>query len=76
MLAAPQSEIGPRGRSCTRTGDALDVVSLLLDYARLENWILQPVLPRQEFFTKEIRSLLRGGKMVAVPGAAPGAAGL
>jgi len=25
-------------------------------------WILQPVLPRQEFFTKEIRRLLRGGK--------------
>src|SRR5438477_12961946 len=25
------------------------------------NWVLQPVLPRQEFFTKEIRRLLRGG---------------
>jgi len=24
-------------------------------------WSLQPVLPRQEFFTKEIRRLLRGG---------------
>src|SRR5437660_1137126 len=24
-------------------------------------WILQPVLPRQDFFTKEIRSLLHGG---------------
>ncbi len=26
------------------------------------NWILQPVLPRQVFFTKEIRRLLHGGK--------------
>jgi len=26
-----------------------------------KNWILQPVLPRQDFFTKEIRRLLRGG---------------
>ena len=34
-------------------------------------WILQPVLPRHEFFTKEIRRLLRGGEMVAVSGAAP-----
>ena len=39
-------------------------------------WILQPVMLRQDFFTKEIRRLLHGGEMVAVPGAAPGAAGL
>ena len=26
-----------------------------------QQWILQSVLPRQEFFTKEIRRLLRGG---------------
>jgi hypothetical protein len=25
-------------------------------------WGLQPVLPRQDFFTKEIRRLLHGGK--------------
>ena len=31
---------GARGRSRTRTGDALDVVSLLLDYASDENWII------------------------------------
>jgi hypothetical protein len=29
---------------------------------RAITWILQPVLPRQEFFTKEIHSLLRGVK--------------
>jgi len=27
--------------------------------------ILQPVLPRQEFFTKEIRRLLRGGDPIS-----------
>src|SRR5690348_16641252 len=56
---------GARGRIRTCTGDLLKVVSLLLDYAscwRRATWILQPVLPRQEFFTKEIRRLLRGGK--------------
>jgi hypothetical protein len=37
---------------------------------------LKSVLPRQEFFTKEIRRLLRGGKMVAIPSAALGRAGL
>jgi len=30
------------------------------------------VLLRQEFFTKEIRRLLHGGKMVAIPSAALG----
>ena len=35
-------------------------------------WSLQPVLPRPEFFTKEIRRLLHGGKMVAIPSAALG----
>jgi hypothetical protein len=39
-------------------------------------WSLQPVMLRQEFFTKEISRLLRGGKMVAVSGAAPNKAGL
>jgi len=37
-----------------------------------KEWSLQPVLPRQEFFTKEIRRLLHGGKMVAIPSAALG----
>jgi len=31
---------------------------------------------RQDFFTKEIRRLLHGGGMVAVPSAALGSAGL
>jgi hypothetical protein len=35
-------------------------------------WSLQPVMLRQEFFTKEIRRLLHGGKMVASPSAALG----
>ncbi len=39
-------------------------------------WSLQPVMLRQEFFTKEIRRLLHGGKMVAIPSAALGGAGL
>ena len=47
-------------------------------------WSLQPVLPRQEFFTKEIRRLLPGGMVLtwpacqclAVSGAAPDPAGL
>jgi hypothetical protein len=41
-----------------------------------EKWSLQPVLPRQSFFTKEVRRLPRGGNMVAVSGAAPDRAGL
>jgi hypothetical protein len=28
-----------------------------------QDWILQPVLPRQDRFTKAIHRLLRGGKM-------------
>jgi hypothetical protein len=34
------------------------------------------VLPRQNFFTKDIRRLLPGGEMVAVSSAAPDTAGL
>jgi hypothetical protein len=34
------------------------------------------VMLRPDFFTKEVRRLLRGGEMVAVSGAAPDAAGL
>src|SRR5690348_3347792 len=43
---------GAHGRIRTRTGDALNVVSLLLDYASKGNWILQPVMLRQVRFTK------------------------
>jgi len=39
-------------------------------------WSLQPVMLRQEFFTKEIRRLLYGGELVAIPSAALGEAGL
>lgn len=67
-------EIGARGQTCTDTRDALDVVPLR--WATRAKWILQPVLPRPGFFTKEARRLLHGGKMVAVSGAAPDAAGL
>jgi len=34
------------------------------------------VLPRHDFFTKEIYRLLRGGEMVAVPSAALDTAGV
>ena len=40
------------------------------------DWSLLPVLPRHDFLTKETCRLLPGGKMVAVSGAAPDAAGL
>src|SRR6266496_733242 len=43
-----------------------------LDYASRMNWSLQPVTLRHDFFTKEIRRLLHGGEMVAVPSAALG----
>jgi hypothetical protein len=39
-------------------------------------WSLQPGSHRLDFFTKEIRRLLHGGKMVAIPSAALGGAGL
>ena len=47
-----------------------------LGYASKMEWSLLPVLPRQEFFTKEIRRLLYGGEMVAILSAALGEAGL
>ena len=43
--------IATRNRTCT--GDVLNGVSLLLDYASDENWSLPPVLPRRDFLTKE-----------------------
>ena len=43
----------------------------------LNSWSLQPVLPRHDFLTKEVGSAsARRRKMVAVPGAALGTAGL
>ena len=61
--------------------------SCLCYWTTRAKWILQPVLPRQDCFTKETRRLLHGGKtdchswleerrMVAVSGAAPDTAGL
>src|SRR2546425_865341 len=76
---------GARGRIRTCTGDALDVVSLLVGLGERESveggkaiprgswslnnhlstinqeWSLPPVLPRHDFFTKEIHRLLQGG---------------
>ena len=57
---AQRVKVGARGGIRTCTGDALNVVSLLLDYAS-RNWILQPVLLRQDRFTKTICRLLPGG---------------
>ena len=71
-----QAEIGARGRIRTCTGDGLGVVSLLVGLRELRKWSLQPVLPRHDFLTKEINRLLHGGEIVAVPGAALGAAGV
>jgi len=53
--ASLHSAIGARGGIRTRTGDALNVVPLLVGLREQMKWILQPVLPRQELFTKEIR---------------------
>src|SRR6266496_3205918 len=41
-----------------------------------ENWSLQPVMLRQEFFTKEIRRLLRGGENGRSLRCCPGHSGL
>ena len=67
---------GARGRIRTCTGDVLNVVSLLLDYASKVNWGLPPVLPRQDFLYKGSQRLPQGGEMVAVSSAALDTAGL
>lgn len=54
----------------------LSTSCLCIGLRKQNGWSLQPVLPRRDFLTKEVRRLLRGGEMVAVPGAAPDAAGL
>jgi hypothetical protein len=45
-------------------------VSLLLDYAS-KKWSLQPVMLRLDFFTKEIRRLLRVGEKWLQPPVLP-----
>jgi len=53
-------------RSARRRG----IVSLVLDYASYLhgaiNWILKPVLPRQNCITSAIRKLLHGGKVTGM----------
>ena len=72
-----QAEIGARGRIRTCTGDALDVVSLLVGLREQKKWSLPPVLPRHDFLTKEVGSAsARRPRMVAVPSAALGTTGL
>lgn len=45
----------------------LSTSCLCIGLREQSRWSLQPVLPRQEFFTKEIRSLLHGGKVACHP---------
>ncbi len=59
MLAGLEN--GARDRIRTCTGDALNVVSLLLDYTSKMEWSLLSVLPRVGFFTEEVCRLLQGG---------------
>ena len=73
---AQRAKVGARGRIRTCTGDVLNVVSLLLDYASKDKWSLPPVLPRRDFLTKEACRLPQGGEMVAVSSAALDTAGL
>ena len=55
----------------------LSTSCLFLGLREQVEWSLQPVPPRQDFFTKEIRRLLHEGIwMVAVSSAALGRAGL
>ena len=63
---------GARGRIRTCAGDALDVVSLLLDYASKSSGASSRWLPRQDFITKEIRRLLHGGENGRSPRCCPG----
>ena len=54
----------------------LSTSCLYIGLREQNGWSLPPVMLRPDFFTKEVRRLLRGGEMVAVSGAAPDAAGL
>ena len=69
MLAGPN---GARGRIRTCTGDALDVVSLLLDYASEMDGASCRCCPGADFLTKEACGLPQGGEVVAIPSAALG----
>ncbi len=57
---------GVCGRIRIYTGDALDVLLLLLDYASKEVWGLPPVLPRRGFFAKDACGRPQGSETVAV----------
>jgi len=58
---------GGRERTCTSKAHRLSICGVFYSLLTTrpknieQNWSLQPVLLRQEFFTKEIRRLLRGG---------------
>ena len=56
---ACRPKIGARDRICTCTGDALNVVSLLLDYASKKEWSLQPVLPAGFSYKEDPRAAAR-----------------
>ena len=66
---------GARGRDASghwrRSQRRVSSVGLRELLAQGRDWVLQPVLLRQDRFTKAIHRLLHGGKMVAVSGAAP-----
>ena len=73
MLAG---QIGARGQIRADTGDALDVVPLLVGLHEQNGWSLPPVLPRQDFVTKEIRRLLQEGRDGRSLQCCPGHSGL
>ena len=66
---------GARGRIRTCTGDALDVVSLLLDYASSDGASIW-CCPKSVSLQKKSAGCCMEAKMVAVPSAALGGAGL
>jgi len=54
----------------------LSTSCLCIGLREQSEWSLQPVMLRQEFFTKEIRSLLHGGKNGRSLRCCPGPSGL
>ena len=73
------SENGGRERTCTSKARRLSICGVC--YSRLTtrpkntNWSLPPVLPRHDFFTKEIYRLLQGGVNGRSPQCCPGHSG-
>jgi len=67
---------GARGRIRTCTGDALDVVSLLLDYASDGNGASSRGCSGSISLQKKFAGCCMEAKMVAVPSAALDSAGL